>query len=82
MVRRGLILEALAAICTLSACEPQEEMAESMELPDTMAVHRALQEAARRDTLLDTMPGGEMAIGDSAMEMELLKDKLQDGQQP
>ncbi len=60
----------------VTACESQREMTESMDMPDTMAVHRALEEPARRDALLDTMPGGEMAIGDSAAEMELLKDKM------
>ncbi len=57
-------------------------MAESMDMPDTMAVQRALHEPARRDALLDTMPGGEMAIGDSAVEMELLKDKMPEEREP
>ncbi|MGH7551377.1 MAG: hypothetical protein ACREMD_00210 [Gemmatimonadota bacterium] len=86
MVRRSLTLHALAAcavaLCALSACEPQDEMAESMDMPDTMAVQRALHEPARRDALLDTMPGGEMAIGDSAVEMELLKDKMPEEREP
>lgn len=80
MVRGHLTVAALAALSLatlgLAACEPQEEMAESLDMPDTMAVQRALEEPRRRDALLDTMPGGEMAIGDSAAEMELLEDKM------
>ncbi len=75
MVRRG-VTAAILTLCVLNGCEPQGEMAESVDMPDTMAVRRALEEPARRDALLDTMPGGEMAIGDSAAEMELLKDKM------
>lgn len=75
MVRRG-VTAAIVALVAFSGCERQEEMAESVEMSDTTAVHRALEEAGPRGALLDTMPGGEMAIGDSAAEMELLRDKM------
>jgi hypothetical protein len=75
MVRRGLTFTALAGLI-FASCERQEEMAESLDLPDTVTIRQALHEDAPRDALLDTMPGGEMAIGDSAMEMELLKEKM------
>ena len=76
MRRPGPTWLAALAGASLAACESQREMTESMEMADTMAVHRALHEPALRDALLDTMPGGEMAIGDSTAEMELLKDKV------
>lgn len=75
MVRRSLTA-AILALGALAGCQPQDDMAESMDMPDTTAVRRALEEPARRDALLDTMPGGEMAIGDSVAEVELLKDKM------
>ena len=34
-----------------------------------------MQDPAARDAMLDTMPGGEMARGDSAAEMRLLDSK-------
>ena len=38
-------------------------------------VMRAMREPAARDAMLDTMPGGEMARGDSVAEMRLLDGK-------
>lgn len=66
----------MVALAALSGCERQAEMAESVDIADTMAVHGAMEEPARRKALLDTMPGGEMAIGDSTAEMELLEEKM------
>lgn len=51
-------------------------MAEEVEMPDTMPVVRAMHDAEARDSMLDTIPGGEMVRGDSAASMELLKDKM------
>ncbi len=77
MVRRRLsgafLILLLAA---LAGCGREGEMAESMEMPDSMPVMRAMKDAERRDAMLDTMPGGEMARGDSLAEMELLKKKM------
>ena len=33
-------------------------------------------DGSARDRMLDTMPGGEMARGDSAVSMQLLKKKM------
>ena len=38
-----------------------------------MPVIRAMEEEAVSDSLLDLMPGGQMAHGDSAATMELLE---------
>lgn len=51
-------------------------MADRVEMPDSMPVMRAMEDAEVRDSMLDTMPGGEMARGDSAAEMRLLKEKM------
>lgn len=51
-------------------------MADSMQLADTTKVMEAMHDKAEREALLDTMPGGEMARGDSASEMKLLKKKM------
>ena len=85
MVRRGLsvarqalvwaALTALAGL-TIASCERERDMPESMQLADTMAVVEAMHDDSARDALLDTMPGGEMARGDSAAEMRLLKEKM------
>ncbi len=77
MVWRRLISIVLAfAVLWIAGCKKEREMAESMEMPDTMVVKRAMEDAAARDALLDTMPGGEMARGDSTAEMKLLKKKM------
>jgi hypothetical protein len=44
-------------------------------MPDTMSVMRAMEDEVARDSLLDVMPGGEMARGDSAAAMRLLEGK-------
>ncbi len=59
----------------LAACGREGEMPEQVEMPDTMEVMRAMQDPAARDAMLDTMPGGEMARGDSTAEMRLLDSK-------
>lgn len=88
MVRRGVKSSArvadvasrlalvAASILAVHGCGRDREMAESVEMPDTMEVRRALDDPEARDVLLDTMPGGEMARGDSAAERRLLEDKM------
>lgn len=71
MVRRGLTVALLAA---LAGCERQSDMAESLDVPDSVAA-AAMDDPEARAGLLDTMPGGEMAVGDSAMEADLLEEK-------
>lgn len=64
------------SILVVTGCRRDREMADRVEMPDTTTLMRAMESEAARDAMLDTLPGGEMARGDSAMEMELLKDKM------
>ncbi|MEJ2206755.1 MAG: hypothetical protein P8170_21925 [Gemmatimonadota bacterium] len=50
-------------------------MPERLEMPDTMPIMRAMQDAQARDSMMDTIPGGEMARGDSAASTQLLRRK-------
>lgn len=80
MVRRRLIVAplcvlALAAL-TASDCGREGDMPEKVEMPDSASIMRAMQDAEARDSMLDTIPGGEMARGDSGAEMRLLKKKM------
>lgn len=67
---------ALLMMSSLTGCRRDKDMAEHVEMPDTTPLMRAIENDAARDSMLDTLPGGEMARGDSAMEMMLLKDKM------
>ncbi len=71
-VKSGL---GLGIVLVLAACGREGEMPEQVEMPDTMEVMRAMRDPAARDAMLDTMPGGEMARGDSTAEMQLLDNK-------
>jgi len=75
MVRRSLILVPVATVVVASACGREREMSERLDMPDTMDVIRAMEDEGVRDSLMDVMPGGEMARGDSAAMMELLERK-------
>ena len=68
----GILLVAAFAL----SCRNEREMSDALEMTDTTEVMRAMEDAASRDALLDTMPGGEMARGDSTAEMKLLKKKM------
>lgn len=70
------VLLALAAI-TPAACGRERDMRESVEMADTMSIIRALEDAAAGDSMMDTLPGGEMARGDSAAVEGLLRDKIE-----
>jgi len=76
MVRRSLILVPVASVMVASACGTERQMRDRLEMPDTMDVMRAMADEGVRDSLMDVMPGGEMARGDSAAVMELLERKL------
>lgn len=67
---------ALVGALLAAACGREQDMPDRMELPDTMPVARAMHDAVARDSMLDTLPGGEMARGDSAASMQLLKRKM------
>ena len=69
--RIGVI--ALASL--LVACGRARDMPEKVEMADSMPVMRAMKDMKAADSMLDTMPGGEMARGDSAAAMKLLKKK-------
>lgn len=69
-VTAGLVAAAL------TACASESEMADTVEMPDTLQMRRAIGDPAARDSMLDTLPGGEMVRGDSAAEMRLLRDKM------
>jgi hypothetical protein len=58
------------------ACERERDMPERVEIPDTAAIMQTLGSDAAMDSMLDTIPGGEMARGDSAAAARLLKKKM------
>lgn len=66
----------LAATLAGTGCDRERDVAPKVEMPDSSAVLRVMEDAAARESLLDTMPGGEMVRGDSAAEMRLLKKKM------
>jgi hypothetical protein len=61
---------------TFAACGRARDMPEKVEMADSMPVMKAMQDMKAADSMLDTMPGGEMARGDSAAAMKLLKKKM------
>jgi hypothetical protein len=66
----------LVSIASLLGCGQARDMPEKVEIRDSMPVMRAMQDMKAADSMLDTMPGGEMARGDSAAAMKLLKKKM------
>ena len=76
MVRRRVSVAMVLASMVAAACGRERDMPERAEMADTMPVMRAMEDAAARDSMLDTMPGGEMVRGDSAAAMRLLKEKM------
>jgi hypothetical protein len=77
MVRRSLIAVAACALVLAAAgCQREADMPEKVEMPDTATIMRAMSDAEARDSMMDTIPGGEMARGDSTAEMRLLKKKM------
>ena len=60
----------------LPGCRHDRDMPEKAEMPDSTRVMRAMHQPAARDAMLDTIPGGEMARGDSASANRLLKKKM------
>lgn len=78
MVRRrvGKTLTAALVALVLWSCGRQRDMSDSAEMPDSAPVMRALENDAAMDSMLDTMPGGEMVRGDSAASERLLREKL------
>ena len=77
MVRRSLIGVAACLLAVAAyGCGRDAEMADTVEMPDTATIMRAMSDAEARDSMMDTIPGGEMVRGDSTAEMRLLKKKM------
>lgn len=75
MVRWRLILALGVASVLGGACRMERDMPDVEGAPDSMAVIRALSSDSVRDSLMDVMPGGEMARGDSVAARRLLERK-------
>lgn len=73
---RWRVIQALALAALVSACGSEKDMPDTMDMADTMTAARAMQSTASLDSMLDTLPGGEMARGDSAASMDLLHQKM------
>ncbi|MGH7723847.1 MAG: hypothetical protein ACREOU_00285 [Candidatus Eiseniibacteriota bacterium] len=73
---RGAAAAVAVALLTVMGCTRERDMNEQVEMPDSMSAMRAMHESTARDSMLDTIPGGEMARGDSAASMRLLKRKM------
>ena len=69
-------ITAALALGICAGCRRNRDMPEKAEMPDSMQVLRAMHQPAARDAMLDTIPGGEMARGDSAAATKLLKKKM------
>ncbi len=76
MVRGRLIAGAalLTAILTLSACRENRPMADQVDMPE--ADSTMMSDMIRADSMLDTMPGGEMVRGSDSATTRLLKKKM------
>lgn len=73
----GLVVALCAITAEAAGCgRTERDTAEQMDMPDSMPIVRALEDDSARDRMLDTMPGGEMARGDSAASLRLLKKKM------
>lgn len=53
-------------------------MPEAVDMQDSMPLVRAIDDMSAADSMLDTLPGGEMARGDSAAARRLLLDKVRE----
>jgi hypothetical protein len=74
--KRSIALFAAVVAVSGPGCRKDADMPERVEMPDSTPVSRAMHDAAMRDSMLDSIPGGEMARGDSAAAMQLLKKKM------
>lgn len=66
----------LLVAASTAGCTPDRDMPEAAEMPDSAEVRRAMESPRARDSMLDTLPGGEMARGDSTAAGRLLEDKM------
>ena len=70
LMLRCILLTCAAAL----ACGRDRPMADVVEMPH--ADSTMLTDHAKVDSMLDTMPGGEMARGNDSAAMKLLKKKM------
>ena len=70
MVRRSLTLVVVVAAL---ACRENRNMADRTVMPP--ADSAMIKNPMKADSMLDTMPGGEMARGNDSATMHLLKKK-------
>lgn len=70
MVRGPLIALALAAL----GCRENRPMADRVEMP--AADSGVMTDPMKADSMLDTMPGGEMVRGNDSAAMRLIKKKM------
>lgn len=70
MVRGYLALLALAGL----ACRENRPMADRVELPRVDSA--MMTDMPKLDSMLDTMPGGEMARGNDSAALRLIKKKM------
>ena len=68
---RGIVILTLLAGC--AACKQNRPMADKVEMPH--ADSTVMTNAAKLDSMLDTMPGGEMVRGNDSAAMRLLQKK-------
>jgi hypothetical protein len=78
---RGTVAQAHLFVATLMliaipGCGRTRDMPEKVDMRDGMPVMKAMKDMNVADSMLDTMPGGEMARGDSVASMKLLKKKM------
>ena len=69
MVRRNLIL---VAALVAAGCQKNRPMADREEHPPADS---ALMNPMKADSMLDTMPGGEMARGNDSAAMRMIRKK-------
>lgn len=74
MVRRDLSFAVAAIVLAALACTRDRPMADKVELahPDSMIMAQPMS----MDSLLDTMPGGEMVRGNDSAAARLLRKKM------
>lgn len=71
--QRGLVLAGSLALA-LAACRQNRPMADRVEM-ETMDT-AMMADPMRADSMLDTMPGGEMVRGNDSAATRLLKKKM------
>lgn len=67
---------AVLALLFSASCAHERDMPETVDMEDSMSILRVLESQPAADSMLDTLPGGEMARGDSLATGRLLRDKM------